>query len=115
MANLTTSQIKKWKKSVDSAITTTLVASLKNVNSQATQLNKITASVDSDLAPRYKDLATLASAAQKKLTTFMNSFNTEIDKYVSATEAAAQQAAAATQAGVDQFAEKAAEINKLKM
>ncbi len=115
--NLTSKQIQSWKKSINTCIVTNLVTSLKKANEDTTQLSKVTSSGqdENNLSYRFNDLAKLTTQASKQLTTFMNSFNTAIDKYISDTTKAEKNAEEKIRKSIDQFAESAAKISKLKM
>ena len=115
MANLTSAQIKNWQTKIDKSIKTDLVKLMSNTAAAASQLAKITKSDDATLSQRYTDLQRLTTQAQKQLTTFMTSFDTSIKSYINAVEKATAVATEETHAAIDQFAEKATQIAKLKM
>ena len=116
MANLTSTQIENWQKKIDKAIKTDLVKLMQNTGTAAAALAKTTKSDgDATLSQRYTDLNKLTTQAAKQLTTFMNSFDTSLKSYISAVKKAATVAQQETNAAIDQFAERASEISKLKM
>lgn len=117
--NLTASQITKWKNTVDGAVLNNLVSSLKRVNDCALNLKRVTASSSVDdnanLSYRFNDLAKVSSEAAKQLTTFMKSFDSSLTSYISTVKKAEATAAENVRKQIDQFAEAASKISKLKM
>lgn len=115
--NLTSKQITTWKNSVDTAITKNLVTSLEKAYSDAVQLHKVTDSGqdENNLSYRFKDLSKVTNQAAKQLTTFMKSFDTSLTSYISTVKKAELTAAENVRKSIDQFAEAAAKISKLKM
>ena len=116
MANLTSTQIENWQKKIDKSIKTDLVKILQNTATAAAALAKTTKSDgDTSLSQRYTDLNKLSTQAAKQLTTFMNSFDTSLKSYINDVKKATKVAEVDTAASIDQFAERAAQISKLKM
>ena len=115
--NLTSKQIITWKNNVDTAITKNLVTSLKKAYEDSVQLNKVTASGqdENDLSYRFRDLSKVTNQAAQQLTTFMNSFDTSLNTYINTLKKAEKTAAEKVRKSIDQFAEAAAKIQKLKM
>ncbi len=115
--NLSSKQISAWKKSVDTAITTHLVTSLKKAYEDSAKLSEVTktAGDSSQLSYRFNDLAKLTNQAATQLTKFMASFNTSIDTYIKETTKAEENAAEKARKAIDQFAEAATKISKLSM
>lgn len=115
--NLTSKQITTWKSSVDTAITTKLVTSLKKAHSDAVQLQKVTSSGqdENNLSYRFRDLAKVTTQAAQQLTTFMKSFDTSLTSYIGTVKKAEETTAENVRKSIDQFAEAAAKISKLKM
>lgn len=115
--NLTAKQITNWKNNVDTAITKNLVTSLKRAYEDAVQLNKVTASGqdENNLSYRFGDLAKVTNQAAQQLTTFMKSFDSSLTTYINTVKKAEQTAAENVRKSIDQFAEAAAKISKLKM
>lgn len=115
-SNLTTKQIKTWKNSVDSAISKKLVTSLKKINTVSTTMSKVTSSTtEANLSYRFNDLAKVTNQAAKQLSTFMTAFDTSLTSYITTVQKAENTAAEKLRKRIDQFAEAAAEISKLKM
>lgn len=115
--NLTAKQLTSWKNSVDTAITKNLVTSLKKANEAATKLHKVTASgQDADnLSYRFRDLSKVTTQAAQQLTTFMKSFDSNLTTYINTVKKAEETAAEKVRKSIDQFAEAASKISKLKM
>ena len=116
--NLTASQITKWKNSVDTAVTGNLIASLKKIAESAKNLKSVTDSGATDkdnLSYRFNDLAGLSTEAAKQLKTFMTSFDSSLEEYVNTVKKAEADATASMRKSLDQFAESAEKISKLKM
>lgn len=115
--NLTAKQLKTWKTSVDTAITKNLVTSLKKAYEDAVQLHKVTGSGQdsNDLSYRFNDLAKVTNQAAQQLTLFMKSFDSSLDTYIGTVEKAEKTAAEKVKKSIDQFAEAASKISKLKM
>ena len=115
--NLTSKQITTWKNNVDTAITKNLVTSLKKAYDDAVQLNKVTASGqdENNLSYRFKDLSKVTNQAAQQLTIFMKSFDTSLTSYISTVKKAESTAAEKVRQSIDQFAEAATKISKLKM
>lgn len=116
-SNLTSTEIQKWKNNVDNAIAKNLVNSLKKANEAATQLNKVTASGqdENNLSYRYNDLKKVTNQAASQLTTFMKSFDTSLETYIKTVKDGETIAAEKARKSIDQFAEAAEKIAKLKM
>lgn len=115
--NLTSKQITTWKNNVDSAITKNLVTSLKKAYDDAVKLHKVTSSGqdENNLSYRFNDLAKVTNQASKQLTTFMKEFDTSLTSYINTVKKAEETAAENVRKQVDQFAEAASKISKLKM
>ena len=116
--NLTSKQIQTWQKNINTIIKEKLIISLKKSNEYASSLKKITASsktYENDLSYRFNDLTKLTLQAAKQLSTFMNAFDSSLSKYVKDTQAAEEVAAEKIRKSIDQFAEAASKISKLKM
>ena len=115
--NLTAKQITSWKTKVDNAISKKLIPSLSRAYDDAIQLGRVTENgEDSDnLNYRFKDLAQITDQAMKQLTTFLNSFDTNLTTYISTIEKAEKTTAEKLKKSIDQFAEAASKISKLKM
>ena len=116
MANLTSTQIENWQKKIDKSIKTDLVKLMQSTGTAASALAKATKSNgETALSQRYTDLNKLTTQAAKQLTTFMNSFDTSLKSYINAVKKATAVAEQETSAAVDQFAERASQISRLKM
>ena len=115
--NLTAKQITTWKNKVDTAISKNLITSLKKAYEDAVALDKATESGQdaNNLNYRFKDLAKVLNQSTTKLTEFMKTFDSSLTTYITKTEAAEKQAAEKIKKSIDQFAESAAKISKLKM
>lgn len=115
--NLTAKQIKLWGTRIDTAISKKLIPSLSRAYDDAIQLGRVTENgEDSDnLNYRFKDLAQITDQAMKQLTTFLNSFDTNLTTYISTIEKAEKTTAEKLKKSIDQFAEAASKISKLKM
>ena len=116
--NLTSKQIQTWQKNINTIIEEKLIISLKKSNEYANQLKEITATNEKDvddLSYRFNDLTKLTLQAAKQLSTFMNAFDSSLSKYVTDTRAAEEVAAEKIRKSIDQFAEAASKISKLKM
>ena len=115
--NLTAKQLTTWKNSVDTAITKNLVTSLKKAYEDAVQLYTVTKSGQdsNDLSYRFNDLAKVTNQAAQQLTLFMKSFDSSLDTYIGTVEKAEKTAAEKVKKSIDQFAEAASKISKLKM
>ena len=116
MANLSSTEINKWKKSMDSLISTKLVNALNDTKKYTDQLVTCTKSQDeNDLNYRYSDLSKLAAKSVNQLKTFMSSFDSDLEKYLSTVKEAEKAAANKAKKAIDQFAEASSKINNLKM
>ena len=115
--NLTSKQITTWKNNVDTAITKNLTTSLKKAYDDAIQLHKVTSSGqdENNLSYRFNDLAKVTNQANKQLTTFMKDFDTSLTTYINTVKKAEETAAENVRKKIDQFAEAASKISKLKM
>lgn len=116
--NLSAQKIEQWQSRVDEAISQKLVVSLKEVYTISTALKGITDTVDQDennLSYRFNDLAKLSEQAASKLTTFMESFDSSLKEYISTVKKSEASTAEKVLEKIDNFAEAAAKIEKLKM
>lgn len=118
MANLSYKQIDTWQKNVSKAVKTDLVKSLKKISSDASQLQAITASASNDnyqLSYRFKDLSSLSKTAAAKLNSSIAGFEQAMNEYLKAVKTAEEAAAEKANKSLDQFAEVAAKIAKIKL
>ena len=115
--NLTSKDIKKWKKQIDDAITKKLITSLKKAYEDSLQLSKVTASGqdENNLSYRFKDLSKVSNQAAQQLTTCMKAFNSSLTSYINTVTKAEETAAENVRKKIDQFAEAASKISKIKM
>lgn len=115
--NLTAKQIKLWGTRIDTAISKKLIPSLSRAYDDAIQLGRVTENGEdsNNLNYRFKDLAQITDQAMKQLTTFLNSFDTNLTTYINTIEKAEKTTAEKLKKSIDQFAEAASKISKLKM
>ena len=114
--NLTSKQITTWKNSVDTAISKNLIGSFKKAYDDALKLKQVTASTtENDLSYRFNDLAKVTNQAAKQLSTFMTAFDSSLTSYINTVKKAEETAAENVRKQIDQFAEAASKISKLKM
>lgn len=116
--NLASSQISSWKNQVDKTIRTDLVGVLKKMHDNALNLKAVTATTKDDgnnLSYRFNDLAKVTNQAAQQLETFMKSFDSDLTAYINKTKSSEAKVADAAKKSIDQFAEAAAKIAKLKM
>ena len=115
--NLTAKQLTTWKDSVDTAIKKNLVSSLQKAYNDAVQLHKVTSSGQdaNNLSYRFNDLAAVTDQAAKQLTTFMNTFDTDLTKYISTVSKSASKTSDELKKSIDKFKESSDKIAKLKM
>ena len=117
-SNLSSQKVKQWQSEVNDAISTKLVQSLKEMTTITTALSNITKSVDQDennLSYRFNDLSRLTESAASQLATFMGTFNSDLDKYISTIKKSEDATAEKVLEKIDNFAEAAEKISKLKM
>lgn len=115
--NLTAKQLTTWKNSVDTAIKKNLVSSLQKAYNDAVQLHKITSSGqdDNNLSYRFNDLSAVTDQAAKQLTTFMNTFDTDLTSYINTISNSSNKTSDDIKKSIDQFKESSDKITKLKM
>ena len=94
-----------------------MVPSLSRAYDDAIQLGRVTENGEdsNNLNYRFKDLAKITDQAMKQLTTFLKSFDTNLTTYINTVEKAEKATADKLKKSIDQFAEAASKISKLKM
>ena len=116
--NLSSKDIKKWKKEIKTLIQNQLIPSLRNATNYANTLKGLTSTKKKDednLSYRFNDFAKLTDKAADQLTKFSNNLDTAIESYLMRAQAEETQAAQQAKKDLDEFAEEADNIGKLKM